>query len=378
MKNTARILHRRGKVELYYYKGKGIYIPTNVTTKQYNEDPQMKMFVDNMFNNMSNVITNYFLENKKEFPTADYVKNKIDVIKNKTDNITSLFEIYLKSKIKVTPETLINIKYYGNFLKRYDEINNIDINKIDDEFITLLSKFIYKTGLSDNVHHCVLVYIKSFITFCIKEKHFPDKNIDWELHKVEVTQNSYEVLTKTELDFLRDKRLTEKNKVFKKILDMFLFCSYSSLRYCDLVRVNLEYLKDDNNRIEMKSKKTKVMLYPSLNENNYSLNLYTITYYDKTLKRMLKKYSNEMESFKKIVKVKKTVEGKETFTDKYRYDCFSSHSGRRSFCTIQLDMGTSPLKIRGYTGHKSDAQLYTYGQRKPESEKDNKITDLLL
>jgi integrase len=311
----------------------------------------------------------------------------MNLINNSEDNIESLYNRYMESiaKNNFTEGTIDNYKYMKSLIIQFNEKNKVDVNKIDEKLIFTLKEYFYERGIKDNTQILYLHRVKKFIKYLIKNNLIKNNFIEWEniFKNLKRFKEEEETISNEELSFLIDKRNTEKQYI--KVLDIFLFSIFTGLRYGDIKTM----CKDEiiNFFIDKITQKTKAEVYIGLNDltteilekYNYNLNLFDLSYYNRALKLMLKDFSKEMKSFGKQLIVKRRVKGKLMEYKKYRYDRFASHSGRRSFITINIDNNTPLNLIALNTGHKKMDILLGYLNKRQDVRtnlSNNMLTNL--
>jgi integrase len=371
MKNTTKLIDYRDKIYLYYSKdGKVLRIPTGINTS---EKKSYQVYLEKLLNDMNNLVISYKIR-ENTYPEIDYLKNKMNIIRNSKDDLECLIDIFIDDRKKsLRINTINNYNSVKNILIGYNEKHKIDINKLDTNFIMEFVKYLYENGNIDNTVKERLIKFKAIITYWINKNLVKDYYIDWK--SISGNMKSYktheETLTKDELKFLIEKRSTDTTN--KKMIDILLFGCLTSLRYSDIITVNRDHIID--NFIVKETIKTKEEVNIPLNnvtkcileENNYNLDIYFHSIFNLNVKQLFKLYSGEMESFKEIKSIKKSVKGRIIEEKKFRYDLISSHIGRRTFITLSLMDGIPIPEIQKCTGHKDINILIGYNDKKQKS-----------
>lgn len=386
MKNTLKIIsyssNPGGKkfIHLYYSnKGKKLYINTGVDAdkKDAKNDDQVVLF----YSTFSEILSK-FLKDNLEYPSTFYMKEQMDNAKggnfeksNKND-VENIFEKFLERKKGFADWTYKawNVTFRKDlfdFLKEY----KVSLDNVDESFLRKWDTFIKNRKfrgeyLKDNgiIHKHKMM--KSFLTTCYDLKYIKHYDISDTLWKdIKSTKNgliryrqNFVSISADELAFLKSKRGTlpyhKKNK-YNKILDMFIFQCLTSLRYSDMIKINKNSI--DDNMISTIAQKTKkeilVDIAPTVRsilvDNDYNL-YWNIDTYDSEIKKILDNFSEEMPIFKEEHRI---VEyrggGKECVKYKKLSDLIGSHTGRRTFVSINNDDGISLEKVIKATGHSS-------------------------
>jgi len=405
MKYTAKIIPYgtpQKKVYLYYshrgevlrlptdvvWRGNGVYDPSKYTKEE-------KDFIDDKFNVLESVITEYKKNSEeRDYPPILHVKERFRLKSTKMEDVESMFETFMREdrRPKLKPQTLeywdyTFKKYLFEFAKKY----KVDFSVIDTNFINNYYDYLSKLGNSDNWNLEQIKKMRYFIRYfvgvgliknCKVNLEGRDGVKDWKRDKFRRKKHEFETVSNEELKFLVDKMYNfcdepgsrgryKKHRGIEKALDVFVFSCYTSLRYSDIIRVNRDVIKGDC--IYMDTQKTGSPVQIDLNDitkyilekRNYNLKLWKDrSGYTDTLKVMLKKYSEEMPSLGRVVTRYEYRNGVEVPITKKRYEWFGTHSGRRSFVTINYEKGI-PLNILiDYTGHQGLNVISGYIQRR--------------
>lgn len=393
MKNNLKIINLNNQAYLYYSKaGKIVRIPTGYkctgkTNKPIFERDEDGNNVQMIFNNFDTEIRTYHNENN-EFPSVDWIKEKKGIIKNrnKDKDINSIYKEFIHSKEEyVSENTIYYLQFVGLLLRKYNDEKKIDLNNIDDSFINKLLNYIISTH-TNNTSNTIFIFIRQFIQFGIKNNFIKYHFINWKEYnkKIRPYKQPRETLTLDELDFLIKKM--KEGKGHKNVLNSFIFQSLTSIRHCDLIRLNRTHIVD--NKIIITAQKTKRktgdkividlndLLLEILENMNYNFAVLTLSNYNIQVKKILKSYVDEMPSFGRKVYITSFRGFKEEVKEKYRYNCFATHSGRRTMITNSKLKNIPDSLIQRQTGHRTLSSLNGYNNKYQES--NTNIANILL
>lgn len=354
------IINFRNKVYFYYSRdGKIIRIPTGIDWKDRNSLNNKKVIFQ-MEQRFNEIITAYKVANFTN-PPSDYVFREMqkEVVQT-PDNIIDLFNKHSNEK-KYILKGVQSLKDYTNLRKAFEDYQNlygqIVISEIDANFINQFRKYLTEIRkLNNNTTIKRMVILKPFIKGLIKMNLV--KPIEWDdVKKIEGNEVFFETLSSEEMKYVINQRGKVESS-YTKCLDMFIFQCLTSLRYSDLIKINR--LNTINNQVKIISEKTGKPIIINLSEtairilkdNEYKLNHYQNQPYNRKIHDMFKHFSKEMESFKEMVG-----------TGKERYKYISSHTGRRTFITLQLLNSTSTSLVMLNTGHTRIQMLDKYIKR---------------
>lgn len=363
MKETLkRIEYGKPKQIYFYYSNKGevIRMPTGVLSankeKRENRD---------LLNHRESVLKNILYEyrtNNGFYPPIGYLKEKLKISKNPITLIEILDSFYEYKKNIIKESSLRDISYFKNILLNFNDEHPINLNDVNENLLITYKNYLLKKDNKDNHTRKLLSSLKHFLHYCLEKKFIKNYSIsenDWKISRrsnLVFQKKDFESLTDNEISFLKEKRKSDLR--YRKVLDMFLFQIFTSLRFSDVIRINKNYIFSD--KLKFINQKTRTPIEIDLSktlkeiliESNYNIYHYKLSNYNRLLKQMLKKYSKEMPSFNEERSVIKYINGgKEVIETKKRYELFSSHSGRRTFVTNNFENGVPLTTIKKYTGH---------------------------
>lgn len=363
----------RGKVH-FYYSNKGTILRRNLgindteTTTTKN-----KLLIENIRNQFNEIIFNYKIENGNNNPPAEMVKQLL-FQKTITNDILDHFDLYIETLLnqrEIKTQSITPYKSLRIYLQIFLEENKL--TTIDQSFLDMFISFLTdeKHKLQRETLRKRIIYFKTFINYLLRNNLIKQFTPYYGKRKFKLENIKHiESLTKQELNFLIKQRKLENETKYKQVLDMFIFQCLTSLRYGDLIQVKKENIKKD--LLSFTTEKTYTPIYINLNnilteileENDYNLNHFSNHYYNTLLKQLFIKYSKdnkkEMPELNKQITIKTQLSNTIIETKKKRFELFTSHTGRRTFITIQIHLGTSLPEIMKLTGHKKINILNEY------------------
>ena len=207
-------------------------------------------------------------------------------------------------------------------------------------------------------------------------------NVAENIIKTSIVSSDYKptkvTLELDELEHLRDYEFD--NEKYRKVRDAFIFMCATSFRYGDLItfskaHVNGKYIvKTAVKTIKNKAEYTipiTTTIEKLMKKYNYNFKFYTQQPFNRYLKDLLREYSEDTGRLKDVVRIKNIILGKETWEEKKKWDCISSHTGRRTFITLAIEKPISHNKIINMTAHLRVTTLNQYinpNTRPPEPE----------
>lgn len=260
-----------------------------------------------------------------------------------------------------------SIKNYGTSLSairrylKYKRLRKIEFDSINMDFYTDFRYFIYKVEKKE---------VSTFGTYIKDIMVVMDEANDAGLqisngHKsrhfiIPAYESDNKAFTLTELDIIHNHVFVNERK--DRIRDLFLIGCYTALRFGNFNNLKVENI--ENGFLRLRQIKTG--------------NLVTIPVIDR-LKSILDKYHGQLpfpvsnQEFNRVIKdvikecgidymvtIKSTPGNVVTQTEIEIYNVITSHTARRSFCTILFKMGIPVLLIMSASGHKTESSFFKY------------------
>jgi integrase len=184
-----------------------------------------------------------------------------------------------------------------------------------------------------------------------KQKKF--KKIKEDTHAVYLTEKELRELYRFDLS---------DNKRLEQVRDLFLFASFTGLRFGDSSNVKPENIvkEDEEYYIKIISQKTKTAVTAPCNDIIRDI---FMRYKDNTNK-LPNAISNQKfnEYIKEVCELAGFLETGRLINDpqKKLYECITSHTARRNFCTNMYLVGARPFDIMAVSGHKTEKEFLKY------------------
>jgi integrase len=309
---------------------------------------------------------------------SDFIKQRQVPVKNKKDKkLWDHFEDFVEEKRK----TSVDIREYNNCLRKH-------LLKVQDIFGTPLSfaliasdsanfslewmnylSFIAPNaegfpGLLPNTVGKSNKALKAFLNWCFDKgivnrfslKCFP--SISEDVDKI--------YLTEEDLVLLENLHVTDPHA--KKVRDLFLVGCESGLRFSDFIRISEHDIR--NNELHIIPKKTKnsgvkKLIIPLSERFKTILNSYNgiLPNYDKNQVTRFNATIRELcceANMTDDIKFYREVAGETILVIKKKYEEVSSHTCRRTFCTLKFLKGMPAQAIMKFSGHKSERNFLKY------------------
>lgn len=268
---------------------------------------------------------------KTERTTLDYLRGYLDHLKTRG-----------KSKA-----TLLGMERLQALLEGLQaKGTSIHLDNIDLEFETAMLKELQAKKFNTNTQGSYIKRLKMFLNHCVKNN--VTRNLIFKQFQITEEAGDIVALSETEVEAIAKLDLP-KHKYIEKgaklTRDWFIVSTQTGLRYSDLWKVSEDAIKQANGGYDLHITQQKTgnkvvipvsrLLYKILKEYNFSLpDPCSNQKYNENLKEIIKK-----------AKITKDV---------------TSHTGRKTFCTMQYRKGVPVPLIMKISGHRTEKDFYKY------------------
>jgi integrase len=317
------------------------------------------------------------------FPSPEVIKadlmklNKIPIKSKKAKSFWDHFEDFVTEKRKINPD----VRHYNNCLRKHlrktEEIMgrpltfsliNAQSSRFNEEWTNYLSFVAVNSqgdyGLMPNTIGKENKNLKAFFNWCF------DKNITNKFSLkaypsiMEDVDNIY--LTEADLEAIEGKVIEDPK--YAVVRDLFLVGCETGLRYSDYVRIQPhDFMREELHIVPKKTKKAgvKKVIIPLSDRFKRILSKYDgvlpnlhanhITNFN----RMIREICESLD-MKDEIKFYREIAGQTIKVTKYKFEEVSSHTCRRTFCTLKFLKGMPAQAIMKFTGHTSERNFLKY------------------
>ena len=266
----------------------------------------------------------------------------------------SLRKHLLKGELKFKkPITFISLKIKHNgFIEKLDTYLTYEAENSKGE-----------KGLATNTIGKQFKNLKVFLNWCFQNEYIKRFDLSHMITKTEEVDSIF--LNQEEVDSIFNlKDLSEEEDIIR---DLFIIGIESGLRYSDFIRLKPHYFDEDIlsiNPIKTESHKKNRLKIPISNKikeillkRNGLPPVYEgkLVNFNKTMRNLAEK----AEIISQIVTYKK-IGGKTKESVFKKYQLVSSHTCRRTFCTLKFLSGMPPIGIMQFSGHKTERNFLRY------------------
>ena len=299
------------------------------------------------------------MQERDNYVTAEKVKNIFLGIEQKHQTLLELFDSHNRERqelvgINVTKSTYdrycITRLRLGDFILYKYNLNDIPVKEVNRQFLFDFDTYLltqhdysknYILSIQKKLRHIIELALNRE---WIHRNPFKDFKLQWQK-----TDRGF--LTQSEIEVLMDAQFEVRG--MEQARDIFIFCAFSGLSYTDirhLTKENIQSFIDGKMWITGKRRKTVTEYnipllnipnaildkYSGKTSNGYVLPVYTISWYNKLLKRI----AEQCGITKKI----------------------TSHIARHTFATLTLTKGVSIESVSKMLGHTSISTTQIYAK----------------
>lgn len=341
--------------------------------------------INQKLNEMDNVITKIYFRYQEQGIIPDTNSLKNEFLKNKDNprkitfakNFWHHFDEFVEFKKKSKGDVRDYDNSLRKHLKKTEEILNHPLSfeliknressffEIMDEYLTyqaINSKG--EKGLTTGTVGKQFKNLKVFLNWCFDRDIYPRFSLKIFVTKSENVDNIY--LTEKEVDSIVAVKLEDKKDIL--VRDLFIIGCETALRFSDFTNLTKDCIID--NEIHFRPKKTlnssnKKVIIPISTRVHEILKKYkyipptfktnSVSEFNKTIRNICKEAKITSE-----IKKERNIAGKNITEFKKKYEEVSSHTCRRTFCTLKFLKGMPAQAIMKFSGHTTERNFLRY------------------
>ena len=294
------------------------------------------------------------IQNKPQFTILEFFENYIEVRRENKKVCKSRISLYIR--------TLELLKEFQSTTKEL-----VAFERFDEQFSIKFRHFLeVEKGFSPNTIHTRFKVIRGVLNNAYAKNY----NINREYKLKEFMPESEEVfdiaLSINEVEALYEYDFSQ-NKKLERVKDLFIIGCYTGLRFSDFSRLGKEHLEGNFLRIVQEKTKKKnplPVIIPVLQPIKEIFEKYNYMLpndiSNQKMNEYLKEMAKETNLFNDTVSYKKTKAGKIETVSNPRYQEITTHTARRTYCTMSYKRGVPTQSIMMISGHKTEKAFYRY------------------
>jgi integrase len=347
-------------------------------------DEPKALDINNRLNELATLVTgihqefnrNGIIPEPKEFMQEIENRRRTPKLQNNNKSLWDYFEDFIVFKQKTSKD----IRDYNNSLRKHlmaaekiwgKQLTFTSIKLNDNGFIEVMEKYLTfealnpngEKGLATNTVGKQFKNLKVFLSWCFRNEFAKGFDISHIKTKTEDVDNVY--LKQEEVDAIYNlKDLKEEEALIR---DLFIIGVETGLRYSDFTRIKPHHISEGKlsvNPIKTEGKKNNRVTIPLSDKFKGILerrNGIPPNYNGELTKfnKMIRKLAERSGITSKIVIVR-SVSGKTKEEVIEKYNLLSSHTCRRTFCTLKFLSGMPAQAIMVFSGHKTERSFLRY------------------
>lgn len=334
--NRKNHLNAEGKALLQveaYSKGKRLYFSTNIYLTPAQWDNKRKQIKSHVLAESLNYYLKDFVT-KLELRELELWKQGFDVSlnmlkENITMNKSNSFLNFIKMEIE---ESTMKKSTKNNRISTYKILSEfkkeIRFSDIKIHFIHEFETFLIKKGYNINTIAKHMKHLRSFVNTAIDKGFMDTKDYPFRRYKIKTKESKHTFLLPEELQKLEELIIPIEQHNLVHVLDAFLFCCYTGLRYSDFINLS-------NQNLVFINKEPWIIFHSIKTDIEIKLPLHML-FNGKAL-GILKKYQTNLDVFFHLMSNSKTNKG-------LKYICrlvgikkhISFHCARHSISSFSL------------------------------------------
>jgi site-specific recombinase XerD len=295
--------------------------------------------------------------------TRQEAEQIIKRVKGEDDNILTVFSDYKRDRIierGLADGTIEIYKCVERMFECYDK--HTSIKKVNQKWLAGLIQYMCNNNIGNRTQQTYFRVIKTFLKDCVEKDLCDSKVLEYK-PSFKTVETDVVYLTPDEL---HDMYVVElPTKIQRSVRDVFIVQSLTGLRYSDMLNIKKDNIQEDESGeyITLITKKTLKRLKIYFNDRCKHI----LTQYDYTLPHpqvaMMNKYLPliaKQAGVKGKIEVVKIVGTKRVVEIKDKWELIKTHTARRTFISLMLELGESITTIRSITGHSQLSSFSRY------------------
>jgi len=296
----------------------------------------------------------------------------------KSTHFLTVYDLWLQEKkLLVKPLTLEKYNTLtitiNDFIKHNPKFKNLCLHSINNEFdVAFRTYLIDVRKILNNTIDKYYDNMKSFMRWAFENGYHT--TIDYLRFRTRRDDTDIIALSLEEVNRIRALNLSS-NQILEQIRDIFIFQCFTGQRFSDIKNLKVKDIVDQNGELEwrlyqIKQNKSKVVLVPILPQAKEILMKYNTpekTNEDFILPTASEAWTNtcikqlcKMAGIDEFLTIIKYSGKNRVDLSGKKYEFISTHTSRRTFCTVSLDLNMPQESIMAITGHSTAKMLKRY------------------
>lgn len=325
---------------------------------------------------LANRIKELYTQNKNSYPTvtqlnASYEAQAVALAQESAPpvpqtTVTAALQSFIEEKPDWSVATRQGFGTLMNNIKEYQLARKVTwlFDTISNEDITVWQHWLLATK---DYKNATLDKRVRLLRQLLREKEAPKVN----LAKVKPLYSQMltppVVLHQAEIEALRTLNL-KANSRLERVRDLMIAQIFSGLRFSDLIRLQRDNIVKGHIVIRMQktNQTVRVPIFPQFQEvaekytNSMSNELRLPNISNQKFNEYLKELCQLVPALLEPVNIEYKKRNKVLSEQTPKWQLITSHSSRRSFCSLCLDLGYSPKEVMSWSGHRTLSAFSRY------------------
>ncbi|WP_435315390.1 tyrosine-type recombinase/integrase [Cellulophaga fucicola] len=355
------------KVKPNHWVLKSQRVKTPLKSEAYNHHIEYNKILDEKEGSFKKLIRYILLNNIT--PTKDFVLEKInsnlDSVKLTHTFFESFYEFIETSKSTKVPRTIKSYTTTLNFLKSFEEANNLKItfDSIDNSFFEKLQDFTFLEKKNKNSYLAFIVKVlKTFLNWAYDREYH--SNLKYKKFKAREDETEIIYLTMDEL--MKLYYFEFESARLSHVRDVYCFNAFSGLRISDTSTLKPSNIFKDHISITIKKTRAANTKIPLNKFTKEILSRYKDTIYeplpiisDQKFNKYIKECCQKV-GINTPITITRYIGQKRLDKTVPKFQLITSHTARKTFVTNSLILGMKEMVIRNITGHKKEESFRRY------------------
>ena len=307
------------------------------------------------------------------YPLKDEFKEKFKIElgkKQKVDrNLLSYYDEFTERRSTLNTWSKNTQKKYSAIRRKLEMFDvELGIEDLNEAKLTELTAFLQQYWKNNSTFTKRWQDMTAFFKWCNDNNYPIHTDVKRYRIKLKTANKTIIYLTAEELLRVYNYKFDKKHSHLELARDWFCLSAFTSLRFSDVERlskkdVHGDYIeittKKDSDPVKIELNKYSKAIIAKYKKNPFAGECVFPRKFNTVINKQLKKIGRLCGIDETITETR--FEGAERIDDtKPKYECITTHTGRKTFICLALSMGIPPTTVMAWTGHESYEDMKPY------------------
>lgn len=353
-------------------KGKTKSGLNKVSQDEFNRIADFNIQLQDIIGRAEKVFNDFTFINKRTPYNEAELRESLNVhfnpVVEEKPNFFKYFEEYIATKTHTKTK-----QWYENTLRQLKTFNSkLEFDSIDLSFYSGFVNAITEKGLAKNTIAKHIQNLKAYLNWATDNNKNTNLIFRSKKFKKETEESMSIAMSEQEVEEIYKLDL-KSNTRLDRVRDLFIVACRTGLRFSDFQYIDQESFKKDFIHIQTKKTSTEVVIpihtmvkQIRLKYKNKTENALPEPMSNQKFNEYIKEVTKKIDSLKQNQITTITKGGKKITTKLPKHDLISSHTGRRTFATLNYERGVPVYSIMSITAHKTESSFLKYVKTTPE------------